>query len=45
MRGGEILLIRKKRGWGGEDNGPGGRLEKGETAVESAVREVQEELG
>lgn len=46
MRGGQILLIRKKRGLGaGKINGPGGRLEKGETALESAVRETQEEVG
>ena len=42
----EILLIRKKRGLGaGKINGPGGRLENGETPVEGAVREVQEEVG
>lgn len=42
----EILLIRKKRGIGaGKINGPGGHLEPGETALEAAVREVQEELG
>ena len=45
-RHGEVLLIRKKRGLGaGKINGPGGRLEPGETAVEAAVREVREELG
>ncbi len=44
--GGEILMIRKKRGLGaGKINGPGGRLEAGETALEAAVRETQEELG
>lgn len=41
----EVLLIRKKRGLGaGKINGPGGRLEKGETLLECAVREVEEEL-
>ncbi len=46
IRGGEILLIRKKRGLGaGKINGPGGRVEPGETTAECAVREVQEELG
>jgi 8-oxo-dGTP diphosphatase len=46
IRDGQILLIRKKRGLGaGKINGPGGRLEKGETALESAIRETQEELG
>lgn len=45
VRGGEILLIRKKRGLGaGKVNGPGGRIEVGETAWEAAVREVQEEV-
>ncbi|WP_263078239.1 8-oxo-dGTP diphosphatase [Endozoicomonas sp. Mp262] len=40
-----ILLIRKKRGLGaGKINGPGGRVEKGETPLECAIREVQEEL-
>jgi 8-oxo-dGTP diphosphatase len=40
-----ILLIRKKRGLGaGKINGPGGRLEPGETPYECAVREVEEEL-
>jgi 8-oxo-dGTP diphosphatase len=46
VRGGQILLIRKKRGLGaGKVNGPGGRVEPGETALECAVRETQEELG
>ncbi len=41
----EVLLIRKKRGLGaGKINGPGGRLEPGETPLECAVREVREEL-
>ena len=46
IRDGQILLIRKKRGLGsGKINGPGGRLEKGETAEEAAIRETQEEIG
>jgi 8-oxo-dGTP diphosphatase len=46
LRDGEVLLIRKKRGLGaGKINGPGGRIEDGESAVECAVREVREELG
>jgi 8-oxo-dGTP diphosphatase len=46
MRDGQILLIRKKRGLGGgKINGPGGRIEKGETALDSAIRETQEEIG
>ncbi len=46
VEGGQVLLIRKKRGLGaGKINGPGGRLEPGETEVGCAVREVEEELG
>ena len=46
IRGGQILLIRKKRGLGaGKINGPGGRIEKGETALQAAIRETQEEIG
>ncbi len=42
---GRILLIHKKRGLGaGKINGPGGRLDPGETPIQCAVREVQEEL-
>jgi 8-oxo-dGTP diphosphatase len=45
QRGDELLFIRKKRGLGaGKINGPGGRLEPGETPAQAAVREVQEEL-
>lgn len=45
LRAEEILLIRKKRGLGaGKINGPGGRLDPGETPAECAVREVSEEL-
>ena len=41
----QILLIRKKRGLGaGKINGPGGRIDPGETPLEGAIREVQEEL-
>jgi 8-oxo-dGTP diphosphatase len=41
-----ILLIRKKVGLGaGKINGPGGRLEPGETPHEAAVRETREEVG
>lgn len=46
IRDGQILLIRKKRGLGaGKINGPGGRLEPGETPRQAAIRETQEELG
>jgi 8-oxo-dGTP diphosphatase len=42
----QILLIRKKRGLGkGKVNGPGGKLDPGETAAECAARECHEELG
>ncbi|MBP7950487.1 MAG: 8-oxo-dGTP diphosphatase [Verrucomicrobiales bacterium] len=45
VRDGEILLIRKKRGLGaGKINGPGGKIEPGETPLASALRETQEEL-
>ncbi len=44
--GEEVLLIDKKRGLGaGMVNAPGGRLEPGESPVEAAVREVEEEVG
>lgn len=44
-RGEEVLLIHKKTGLGaGKINGPGGKLEPGESALDAAVREVQEEL-
>ncbi len=40
-----VLLIRKKRGLGaGKINGPGGRLDAGESPLQCAIREVQEEL-
>ncbi|MFO8064417.1 MAG: 8-oxo-dGTP diphosphatase [Spirochaetota bacterium] len=43
---GHLLLIHKKRGLGqGKINGPGGRLEEGESYLEAAVRETQEEVG
>ena len=44
--GSRLLLIHKKRGLGrGKINGPGGRIEAGETAIEAAVRETREEVG
>lgn len=44
--GDRVLLIRKKRGIGaGKINGPGGKIEPGETAMECAVRETIEEIG
>ncbi len=45
VKAGQILLIEKKRGLGaGKVNGPGGRIEPGESHAACAVRECQEEL-
>lgn len=45
IRDGEILLIEKKRGHGaGKVNGPGGKIDPGETPLQSAIRETIEEL-
>lgn len=45
-RGDEVLLIRKKRGHGaGKINGPGGKIDPGETPLEGACRETREETG
>jgi 8-oxo-dGTP diphosphatase len=45
IRDGQVLLIHKKRGLGaGKINGPGGRIDPGETPRQGAIREVQEEL-
>jgi 8-oxo-dGTP diphosphatase len=42
----QVLLIRKLRGLGaGKINGPGGKMDTGETPLECAIRETQEELG
>jgi 8-oxo-dGTP diphosphatase len=46
VHAGEILLIRKKRGFGaGKINGPGGKVDPGETPLAAALRETFEELG
>src|SRR6187455_2643555 len=46
IKDGHIMLIRKKRGLGaGKINGPGGKLEPGESALAAAIRETQEEIG
>jgi 8-oxo-dGTP diphosphatase len=46
IRDGSILLIRKKRGLGaGKINGPGGKIEPGESPLEAVLRETEEELG
>lgn len=42
----QVLLAMKKRGLGeGKWNGPGGKMEVGETPGQTGIREVQEELG
>ena len=44
--GDRLLLIWKKRGLGaGKINGPGGKLDPGETPEACAVRECEEEVG
>ena len=46
LRDGQVLLIRKKRGIGaGKINGPGGKVDPGETPLAAAIRETQEEVG
>jgi len=46
LDGDQILLIDKKRGLGrGKVNGPGGKVDAGETVEQCAIRECQEELG
>jgi mutator protein MutT len=46
IRGDEILLAMKKRGFGaGRWNGVGGKIEPGETIEQAAIRECQEEIG
>lgn len=45
IQDGKILLIDKKTGFGkGKVNGPGGKIEPGESPEACAVRECQEEL-
>lgn len=42
----QVLLIKKKKGLGwGKYNGPGGKVEKGETPKDGVIREVWEEVG
>lgn len=42
----KLLLINKKRGLGhGKVNAPGGRIDRGESAEEAAIRECIEEVG
>jgi len=45
VRGGEVLLMRKKRGLGaGKINAPGGKLDPGESPLAGAIRETREEV-
>ncbi|HSW99698.1 MAG TPA: 8-oxo-dGTP diphosphatase [Patescibacteria group bacterium] len=46
QRDGELLLAMKKRGFGmGKWNGVGGKLESGESPMQAAIRECEEEIG
>jgi 8-oxo-dGTP diphosphatase len=45
VKDGKVLLIHKKRGLGaGKINAPGGRIDAGETPMQAAIREVEEEV-
>jgi mutator protein MutT len=45
-RDNRLLLAMKKRGFGaGKWNGPGGKVEPGETVEQAAIRECREETG
>lgn len=45
VKDGQILLIEKQRGIGeGKINGPGGKIDPGESPLQCAIRETQEEL-
>lgn len=46
IKGEDILLVQKKRGFGqGRWNGAGGKVEKDETIEQALVRECEEEIG
>lgn len=45
VQGDQILLIEKLRGIGeGKINGPGGKIDPGESSIQAALREADEEL-
>lgn len=46
IKDGKILLDEKKKGFGkGKLNGPGGKIEPGETPEQGMIRETREEVG
>ena len=46
IKDGKILLGEKKKGFGkGKLNGPGGKIEPGETPEQEMIRETREEVG
>ncbi|MDO8590568.1 MAG: 8-oxo-dGTP diphosphatase [bacterium] len=46
IRGNEVLLAMKKRGFGvGKFNGVGGKVSSGEAVLEAMIREAEEEIG
>lgn len=45
VKGGRVLLMEKQRGIGmGKINAPGGKIDRGETALVAAIRETEEEV-
>ena len=46
FKGNQVLMAMKKRGYGvGKLCGPGGKLQDGETPLQAAIRETEEEIG